>query len=277
MNFLKSALIIYLKKPLIIIYFAITTLILTLVGFLNPLSSLVKLYSAFISDSITSTIIIISKEVYKIGIIPYIALGILVLSLILAVISGVIYSGYFNMIFKSVKNIKSNKDDITNGIKKYFVKVSYVFFEFYMMILGFLALIPLMLVPYIVISNKAVENNNVTFFNSTLIALVTGGIILLALLLILVEFTFRMPSVFFFNKKPIEKSKLTLSMVYWTTFGRVSLFLVVLLMVGYLIFSINIPILVVVLNWIFGTIFFSLFTIYMFYEFMTVLNKLKKK
>jgi len=277
MNFLKSALIIYLKKPLIIIYVAIATLVLTLVGFLNPLSSLVKLYSTFITDSITNTVIIISKEIYKIGVIPYIALGVLVLSLMLAILSGVIYSGYFYIIFKSVKKIKPLKNDIITGIKKYFVKVSYVFFEFYFMIFGFLALIPLILVPHIVILNKAIENNSVTFFNNTLIALVTGGVILLVILLILVEFTFRMPSIFFFNKKPIEKSKLTLSMAYWTIFGRVALFLIVLIMIGYLILSINIPIIVAILNWIFGTIFFSLFSIYMFYDFMRVLNKLKKK
>ena len=277
MNFFRLALTYYLKRPLIIIYFAIVTLIIAVIGYFNPLASLIKAYSKFITSSITDTIVLLSKEIYKINVIPYIALGIVLVSIMLGVLSGLIFSGYFNMIYKSIKKRKALKSDIIDGIQKYFIKIAYAFFEFYLSIFAFITLIPLVLIPAIVISNKAIDNGTTNFFNTDLIMLVTVIVAIFILLFLIVNFSFKIPSILNFEKKAIEKSKKVLSTSYWSVFGVVLAFFAVLGMGTYLIYNINVPLIVTLLNWIFSTIIFSLFSIYIFYGFSTCLQNLKRK
>ncbi len=277
MNFFRDALTYYLKRPIIFIYFSIIAFVISIIGLFNPLSSLLKMYDRFITESVTDTIVLLSKEVYKIGVIPYIALGILLISIFMGILSGVFTSGYFYLIYKSVIRSKASKTDIIDGVKKYFIKVSYVFFEFYLVFLGFLAVTPLVIVPSVIIAKKAIENNTTTFLNTGLLSLVTGFVIVVISLLIIVHFAYKIPGLYFFGKKPIEKSKYVLASSYWSVFGKVSLFVIVFVMGGYLIFSINVPIVVALLNWIFGTIAIGLFTIFIFYDYSLLLSKFKKK
>ncbi len=277
MNFFRDALTYYLKRPLIFIYFSIIAFVVSIIGLFNPLSSLIKMYDRFITESITETIVLLSKEVYKIEVIPYVALGILLISIFMGILSGVFASGYFYLIYKSVTHKRVGKTDVIDGAKKYFLKVSYIFFEFYLVFLGFLAVTPLVIVPSVVIAKKAVENNSTAFLNTGLLSLVTGLVIVVIALLIMVHFAYKIPGLYFFDKKPIEKSKHVLASSYWSVFGKVSLFVIIFAMGGYLIFSINIPVIVAILNWIFGTIAVGLFTIFIFYDYSLLLSKFKKK
>lgn len=276
MNFFKSAITNILKKPFILIYSAIISFIIALIGFLNPFSSLMKLYSNFISDSITDSIVILSKEVYKIGVIPFAVLIIILLSLILGILAGLVYSGYFNLIYKSVKRLKASREDFIAGIKKHFVRVSYVFFEFYLTLFAFLFMTPLVIVPSVVIAKKAVENGSTNFLNTGLLSLVTGFVLVFIALILLVNFVLRIPGIYYFDKKPIEKSKMVLITKYWSVFGKVTLFMVALVMGEYLIFSINIPVLEAILNFLFLSVYGTLFSVYMFYDFSAILETLKK-
>jgi len=277
MNYFKLVLTSYIKRPIIIVYFAIINLLFAVIGYFNPLSSIIKAYSKFITDSIAETIIMIAKEIYVINVIPYIIIGILFISIIFAIISGLIYSGWFNMVYKAVRNRKALKTDIVDGIQKYFIKVSYVFFELYIAILGLFTVLPLVVAPAIIISNKAIENNNASFFNTNLMILVTSIVILFVILLLLVGILFKIPAIYYLEKKIIERSKLVLATSYWRNFGVVFIFLGVLVMGVYLIYSINIPAIVAILNWLFSTIVLYLFSIYLFYGFSKSLEKFKKK
>lgn len=277
MNFFRDALTYYLKRPLIFIYFSIIAFVVSIIGLFNPLSSLIKMYDRFITESITETIVLLSKEIYKIGVIPYIALGILLISIFMGILSGVFTSGYFYLIYKSVTHKKAGRTDVIDGVKKYFIKVSYIFFEFYLVFLGFLAVTPLVIVPSVIIAKKAMENNTTAFLNTGLLSLVTGFVIIVIALLIMVHFAYRIPGLYYFDKKPIEKSKQVLASSYWFVFWKVSLFVIAFMMGGYLIFSISIPIVVAFLNWIFGTIAIGLFSIFIFYDYSLLLNKFKKK
>ncbi|MBN2852241.1 MAG: hypothetical protein JXQ23_05830 [Clostridia bacterium] len=276
MNFFKSAITVILKKPFIFVYAAIISFFIALIGLFNPFSSLLKLYSNFITDSVTDTIVILSKEVYKIGVIPYAVLMIILFSVISGILAGIIYSGYFNLVFKSIKKIKAFKKDFIEGIKKHFVRVSYVFFEFYLSFFAFLFVMPLVIVPSVVIAKKAVENGNSNFLNTGLLSLVTGFVLVFITLLLLVNFVLRIPGIYYFDKKPIEKAKLVLTTRYWSVFGKVTLFVIALAMGEYLIFSLNMPVLEAILNFIFLSVYISLISVYMFYEFSTVLETLKK-
>ena len=176
MNFFSNSLVYFIKKPLIPIYVAAMSLVYCIVMLFNPLKVFANYYSSFISDDFGDTIIMFSKTVYDYTNLPYILLGIIGISILLALFSSLLLSGYMNVIHLTVKRIKTDFTDFTKGIKKGFLRSTLVFFQLYISLLLFVGFLPLALTPYFILRNSVADTgNNPNILYVLLILIITNN------------------------------------------------------------------------------------------------------
>lgn len=275
MNFFRITLETNIKKPFFIIYLGIVALIASLVNFFVPIEALLRGYFGIVTDSFSETVIYLSKELYRFKTIPYVALIALLVAVIIAVLSALVFSGYFHMLYNSLKGNENKKNDYKIGLKTYFPKLSLIFFEFYISLMGFILAIPLALIPSIIIADRALENGSSSFFNTEFFYLITGVILVIMLIIIVSSFVYKFPSIFIFKKKPLDASKVVLSDNYWFVFGMVALFIVFFAMGEYLIFNISNEVITLFASFIFHTAFFAFLIGFSFDSYYSLLQQYK--
>ncbi|MFO7636617.1 MAG: hypothetical protein R6W96_04850, partial [Clostridia bacterium] len=158
MNFFRASLAYATKRPFLLIYMAGLSLFYAILQFFNPINTILKGFDQVISSSWTETLMVLSKEVYKLSVFPYVLIALFLLAVVCAVLSSVIGAGYMNALYHAVRNRKTTGKTFFEGIRKYFLRSLLIFFEFYVALFAFLALVPLTMVPAIVISDRAVLN-----------------------------------------------------------------------------------------------------------------------
>lgn len=266
MNFFSNSLVYFIKKPLIPIYIASISLVYCILMIFNPVKLLAKYYSSFISDEIGDTVIMFSKTVYNYTNIPYILLGILALSMILALVSSLLFSGYMNIVHLTVKRIKTDFSHYLQGLRKGFFRCSLVFLQLYLSLLLFIGFIPLAFTPFFILRNSVIDAGHDPTIVYILLAVLIF-IIITIFILIYMNFMFKFPSIFHFSKYQIEKANAAVNAKYWRTFGKAALLLFFLVGVLYIMFQIENKVLEFLIGFILYTVYFSFFAVFPFYTF----------
>ena len=264
MNFFSNSIVYFIKKPLIPIYIASISLIYCIISIFNPLEMLSKYYSSFISDDLGDTIVLLSKTVYSYSNIPYILLAVVGISMILSMLSSLIFSGYMNIIHLTVKRIKSDVKQYFAGLKKGFLRVAICFFQIYVCLFLVLAFAPLAFTPYIILRNSVIESGNSTLIPSLLLSVAILAIVLL-LIFIYMNFIFRLPSIYHFTKYPIEKATAAVNAKYWRTFVKSAVLLLLYVCVELIMYRIENRVLDFIVGFILYTVYFSFFSVFPFY------------
>lgn len=275
MNVFQASLVYVIKKPFLLLYMMAIALILAIIQFFNPINALLRSFGDVVSSTWGDTLIHLSKDVYRFSSFPYIMLAVLCLAVVFSVISSLLGSGYMNVLHLAVSNRKNGWNRFSEGIRKYFFRTLLVFFEFYVLLFLFLTLVPLSLVPSVVIANRAAENSNPNFINTGMIPAITGVIVFLILAFLLNWFIFRLPAIFLFQTKPIEKTKIVLSHFYWKSYGKNAAFLLVLVMGFYLINNIQFAFLEILAAFVFYSLFFYIYAVFTFHTFRDMVEQFK--
>ncbi len=182
MTFIKTTYKCFSKRPFLLIYIAAFSLLYSIVHLLNPLLGLLQNLGALGTDSWTASMVYISKELYTIPNISLIIPAAALVALILAVLSGVVTAGFMNLYYETLNDsIGKTAMIIFDGIKKFFLKISVVFFQFYLSIIAIVLLIPLATVPSIILAQKALENGSDNFFTTKFLTVLTLVVLFLAI------------------------------------------------------------------------------------------------
>ncbi len=266
MNFFSDSLVYFIKKPLIPIYVATVTLVYSILMIFNPLKSLINFLDFTITDDLGTSIVIFSKSFYTFKYLPYFLLGILGVSVILALFSSLIYSGFMNIVHLTVKRIKTNFSDYLQGLKKGFFKSTLVFFQFYLTILLIVGFLPLALTPFYILRDSVLESGNDPLILYLFLAIIILVIVSLAVI-IYMKFMFKFPSIFYFSRYPIEKANSAVNARYWRTFGKVFILLLLLVGIEFVMFQITNKALEFLVGFVLYTVYFSFFAVFPFYTF----------
>ncbi|MCD6322473.1 MAG: hypothetical protein J7L77_05555, partial [Clostridiales bacterium] len=182
MTFIKTTYKCFLKRPFLLIYIATFSLLYSIVHLLNPLLGLLQNLGALSTDSWTDSMVYISKELYTIPNISLILPAAVIVALILAVLSGVFTSGFMNLYYETLNNNTGKTGVIIfEGIKKFFLKISIVFLQFYLSLIAIVLLTPLATVPSIILAQKAFENGSDNFFTTKFLTVLTLIVLFLAI------------------------------------------------------------------------------------------------
>lgn len=277
MTFIKTTYQSFLKRPFLLIYIAAFSLLYSIVHLLNPLLGLLQNLGALGTDSWTDSMVYISKELYTIPNISLILPAAALIALILAVISGVFTAGFMNLYYET---LTSNRGEtaliIFDGIKKFFLKISIVFFQFYLSLIAILLLTPLATVPSIILAQKALENGSDNFFTTKFLTVLTLIVLFLAISFVVMAFLFRFPSILYFKKRPIEKSKNVVSTAYWRYFAPVCLLVGLVLGTEYLLLIIKSNVLEFFTGWVFYTLLLIAISAVAFTGYAMMLRKFRR-
>lgn len=277
MAFIKTTYNCFVKRPFILIYIAAFSLLYSIIHLLNPLMVLLENLGALGTENWTDSMVYISKELYTIPNISIIVPAAALVALILAVLSGVFTSGFMNLYFETLMNSgKKTTELIFSGIRKFILKTSLVFFQFYLAGIAIFLLIPLATVPSIILAQKAVENGSDNFFTTEFLTILTLVIIFLLVAFIAMAFLFRFPSIFYFRKRPIEKSKNVVSTAYLRYFAPVCLLLALFLGTELLLLTIRSNVLEFFTGWVFYTLLLTAVSAVSFTGYAMMLRKFKR-
>ena len=277
MTFIKTTYQSFLKRPFLLIYIAAFSLLYSIVHLLNPLLGLLQNMGALGTDNWTDSMVYISKELYTIPNISLILPAAALVALILAVISGVFTAGFMNLYYETLNNnIGKTALIIFDGLKKFFVKISIVFFQFYLSLIAIVLLTPLVTVPSIILAQKALENGSDNFFTTKFLTVLTLIVLFLAISFVVMGFLFRFPSILYFKKRPIEKSKNVVSTAYWRYFAPVCLLVGLVLGTEYLLLIIKSNVLEFFTGWVFNTLLLIAISAVAFTGYAMMLRKFRR-
>ncbi len=277
MAFIKTTYNCFIRRPFLLIYIAAFSLLYSVIHMLNPLVGLLQSLGALNTDGWTDSMVYISKELYTVPNISLILPTAALAAVILAVLSGVLAAGFMNLYYESLITGKGKTAEIFfAGIKKSFIKISILFFQFYLSLAAIVLLVPLATVPAIILAQKAIENNSSNFFTTGFLEILTLVIIFLVFAFISTAFIFRFPSVFYFKKRPIEKSKNVVSSSYWRYFAAVSLLVGLFFGTEMLLIIIESKLLALFTGWILYTLLFTMVSVVSFTGYAMMLRKFKR-
>jgi hypothetical protein len=244
---------------------------------MNPLLVLIENFGALNSESWTDSMVYISREIYTVGNISIIIPAAALVALILAVVSGVFSSGYMNLYYESLRGTtRKTTEIIFTGIKQFILKTSIVFLQFYLSIIAIVVMIPMATVPSIILAQKALENGSDNFFTTKFLTIITLIVIFLLISFIAMAFIFRFPSLYYFKKRPIEKSKNVIATAYLRYFAPVCLLVGLFLGTEYVLFTIKSNVLEFFIGWIFYTLLLTAVSAVSFTGYAMMLRKFRR-
>lgn len=277
MAFLKTTYNCFLKRPFLLIYIAAFSLLYSLLHLLNPLMGLLQSLGALGTDSWTDSMVYISKELYSIANISIILPAAAIAVLILAVLAGVLTAGFMNLYYETLTEGRGNIiDTILDGIKKFFIKISLIYFQFFLSITAIVLLVPLATVPSIILTQKAIENGSENFLTTGFLTGLTLVVLFLIIAFTTMAFVFRFPSVFYFKKRPFEKSKTVVSSAYWRYFAPVCLLVALFIGTEILLLIIKSNFLEFITGWVFYFLLLTSVSAVTFTGYTMMLRKFKR-
>ncbi|HRX43153.1 MAG TPA: hypothetical protein P5315_10310 [Clostridia bacterium] len=277
MAFFKKTYDCFMKRPFLIIYIAVVSLIYSVIQLFNPLIGLLQNLGAIRSDSWADSMIYISKELYTpanlLILLPIAGLA----CVILAVVSGIVTSGYLNVYHETLMGSKEKTWVLVlDGLKKAAIKVSLVFLQFYVSFTVFIMLIPIASVPSIILKQKALENGSQNIFINDVLPILTIAVFAISAVFIAMAFIFRFPAIYYFKKRPVERSKTVTATAYWRFFGLSAILIALVFLNEYMLLGINGKVLELIVGFITHTILLVLISVVSLSGFNAIMGKFKK-
>jgi hypothetical protein len=277
MAFLKTTYTCFLKRPSLLIYSAVVAFLYSLIQIFNPVTGFLQNMGVSQSEKWTDSMIYISKEIYSLSNLAYLIPLFLLAAVLLATVTGLVTSGFMNLYYETLEGSREKTFPlILEGLKKGFIKVSIVYVEFYIAVTAIILLIPLASVPAIILKQKAVENASSNIFINEILPIMTIAVIFLALAMVAMAFIFRFPSLFFFKKRPIGKSKNVISTAYWRHFAGVAMILAMFIGNEIMLLGFDSIFWEMVVGWIIRTILFIATGALAFSGYYVMLQKFRK-
>ncbi len=277
MAFLKTTYTCFFKRPSLIIYSAAVAFFYSLIQAFNPITGFLQNMGVVQSEKWTDSMVYISKEIYSWANLSYLIPLFLLMALVLAALSGLVTSGYMNLYYETLSESREKTIPlIIDGIKKGFLKTSIVFVEFYIIVTVIVLMVPVASVPAIILKQKAAGNGSPNVFINNVLPAITIAVIFLALAFVVMAFIFRFPSIYFFKKRPIEKSKSVVSTAFWRYFAGVVVILAFFIGNEIMLLGFSSVFWEMIVGWINRTLLFAAVGALAFSGYYVMLQKFKK-
>lgn len=273
------------KRPFIIIFLAVLSFFFCLVDQYNPFFTVLFNMVGPIQEGnlnvlmTLDSVIDIIKFIFEIQNMKYILIFLLIFSLAVAVLTGLLLSGYFYVMNNVMKDLPQSKGEYLEGLKKYFYKVGFLTFKLVLLSGLFILFMMVAAVPAIA-SVKAIFTQNTQFsLPSILLALITLVVIFLAGIFLQASVIFWLPCIMNDVSSAFKKGKQLSDKNFWSIFPKVLIFNILLLVYGCIhIFakysfaagieaSNTTDILIFILNWVYITFYAFMLVIYVFSAF----------
>jgi len=286
MNAFRNTLYVMLKRPALLALMGLVTFAVCILVYFNPIFNLLVGMGAISGSSIFENIIYVIQFVSKPSILIKILVGIFALSVVVAILMGLIFSGFFYMTNITLYRKKASARDFFTGVRRYFVRLSIMFLIVINIIVAFVIAMLIASVPAIIITNSWMKNSHNVLAAMLFINIVTVGIIFIGFMFVRIYSLFWFPAVYNEQKNPYRTMKSMIDNCFWRIVLRFMAFDLVYILVQGSIVAVNVSTdssdnvvtntVLFILSWIFNTIFFTLFNTYLFSVYKACKSKASK-
>lgn len=262
MKLLANTLDAAIKRPFAFFATAFMTLIFLYVNSFNPLLGLVLGFTQITGgdalQSIVSALQVLSDADIVFPVLAIFLIGVVLVS----VFFGALISGIFYILNNYLEGKNKVKNEFIQGIKKNFKKVIIITFKSILIIAAVICFLLVACVPSIVITKAAASNKQNLLVLAILLNTVTLFVIFFIVMFIKIYISFWYSAAFNVQSKFFMLGKKAADSNFWTIFLVFMMFDFVFAVIQYLIWIIQKSPAAFFINWIFMTVFFFAYAIY---------------
>lgn len=257
-----------LKRPFIIIFWGIIMLMFTAAGYYLPVFRIIYKLGAISGSSPTESIMSFIQLLYSYlsdaKLIFIIIFVYLVLLLLVSLISGLLLSGYIYVVHNTVNKKQKPKAEFLTGIKKYFSKTWLI--TFIILLSGSLLIIVMAIstVPALVITGTFINKGDNILPAILFVDVLTCVVLFFGLMFFRIYTLFLYPSLVSSREKYFFNAKQLVDENFWSILLAMLVFDVVFIGFQALFLNLGNNIFVLFVKWIFLTVFYALFSTYIF-------------
>lgn len=270
-NIIGNTIGVILKKPFIIVFWAVLMLIATSLGYLLPvfrvLFELGTISGSNVFESLMSFVQLVYSYLSDIRIVAIFVTVLLLLLFSIAVISGVLLSGYLFKLNNAISKKESHKGEFSYGVKQYFNKICIM--NFSLLLTGTVIFIIMLVasVPALVITSALVEKGREMLPQVLFVDVLTGFVLFFCMMFFRIYAFFWYPAAINNKKKPFKEARRITNKHFWKIVLVFVIFDVVYIVFQMLFVKFDDNLLLLLLKWIFTSIFFAVYTTYIFTAF----------
>jgi len=267
MESIGNAIGVILKRPFIIIFWAILMLICTVAGYILPvfrtLFQLNTISGSNPFETIMSFIQLVYSYMLDIKVVIIAAVVLLLVLLSIAVISGALISGYFFKLNNAVNKKAGKKGELSHG-RQYFNKITLM--NFVLLATGLIILIIIVVasVPALVITRASAGKGRDMLPAVLFVDVLTGVVLFFGLMFYRIYTFFWYPAAMNNEKRPFRQSKRIANNNFWRIVSVFVVFDIVYIISQIFFVKLDDNIILLLAKWAFSSVFYAVYTTYIF-------------
>lgn len=251
-----------IKRPFAFFATAFMTLIFLFINSYNPLLALVMGFTQITGGDALQSIVSALQVLTDYDIVFPVLAILLIGGALVSVFFGVLISGIIYILNNFLDGKNKVKNEFMFGVKKNFKKVAFITFKSIVIIVAAAAFLLVACVPSIVITKAAASNKDDLFLLALMLNTVTLFVAFFIVMFIKIYISFWYAAAFNVQSKFFMLGKKAADSNFWTIFLVVMMFDFVFAVIQYLIWIIRKSPAAFFINWIFMTVFFFAYAIY---------------
>lgn len=267
MQIIRTTMEVVARRPSVLLFIGIFMFLCSVIDSLNPVLPILMGLTSVTGGTIFESMVSALQIVLTPSLVPVIILLCVGLVLILSVIAGVLFSGVFYMIGKTLDGGLKSKGEFAFGFRKYFIRIFFVTLRIGLAAEVLAVFFAIACVPAIVITRAALTDKPELLAAAILVDILTAGVLFFGLMFSRSYLFYWYPAAFRFAKRTFAAGKRFVDRNFWAITARFFLFDVVFAAFAYLIITMKLPVLKFFVTWGFGTFFSLIYLVFIFQSF----------
>lgn len=267
MNLFSKAVGVLIKKPFLIIYISAIVLIAAVI---NRLSPVLPLLSGFIKAGdadFFQNVISFLQYIVRGGVWPYTLLVIASVSIIASILAGVLLPGWMCIMNFTSSGRGAGIKDYFAGLRENFLRTIIVALKYSLLFFVFALFVMIALVPLMIILRAPIFDRLDVLIVSVFIVFLTVAILYLAIMFFRINTVFWLPALANGSGKPFVTGKKIADRHFWKLSFALFVFDLVVIAIEAVLSYFPDSIYIFFANWIFISIFVSIYSSYIFVAF----------
>lgn len=252
------------RRPFIIFFIGIFTLLYAFMDYFFPILNMIFLMNSFITGDFFQSAVSLIQWILKL---VFTLKGLLVISglvIIGSFIFALIFSGFFGTVQNSLEKKAGFQGECKESFNKHFAMVWLISMVCILFGVCFLLVLMVAFIPALIITKAAIAGKSGFFIIAVPVDIITLGVAFFGIMFIRVYLIFWFPAIYASDDKVFSKGKAMVDHHFWPLVAR--FFIMDLLYLSFSLFVAKagntlglLPV-----KWVFYTLFWSFFTTYIF-------------
>lgn len=272
MNIFNTTLRAIAKRPLIILIPAILLLLCSLINTYNPIIPFISGIASITGGTAFDSLISALQMLLNPSFLPVILAAFIAIALLASLFTGIILSGYFNIVASAVEGREKERSEFIEGLRHYFSKVFLISLRAVPFMLFLAVFMLIASLPAIIVTKSTLSDKPELLIAAVFIDILTIAVMLFGFLFSSAYIFFWYPSALKTVKKTFTYAKRLVDRHFWGIILRILLFYIAFAAVHYLISATGRTMVQQLLLWLFDTAFLTTLSVYVFDAFKTYSN-----